>query len=158
MISIRKRGSVYQYCFEVGKINGKRKQITKSGFRTRNEAFAAGQKAYNEFINGGIKQESEMFYSDYLDYWMKEYFEINYKYSTVRRYKETFGTIKQEIGMYKLNTITSYLLNQTLLKLYQKSSTKESLRNYQKVIKSYLRDAAYYFRFIENNPASDLQT
>ena len=29
-----------------------------------------------------------MFYSDYLDYWMKEYFEINYKYSTARRYKE----------------------------------------------------------------------
>lgn len=47
-----------------------------------------------------------MFYSDYLDYWMKEYFEINYKYSTARRYKEIFGTIKQEIGMYKLNTIT----------------------------------------------------
>ena len=154
MINIRKRGNVYQYGFEVGKVNGKRKQITKSGFRTKNEAFAAGQIAYNEFINGGIKQESEMFYSDYLDYWMKEYFEINYKYSTARRYKETFGTIKR---MYKLNTITSYLLNKTLLKLYQKTSTKEALRNYQKVIKSSLRDAAYYFGFIENNPASDLQ-
>ena len=154
MINIRKRGNVYQYGFEVGKVNGKRKQITKSGFRTKNEAFAAGQIAYNEFINGGIKQESEMFYSDYLDYWMKEYFEINYKYSTARRYKETFGTIKR---MYKLNTITSYLLNKTLLKLYQKTSIKEALRNYQKVIKSSLRDAAYYFGFIENNPASDLQ-
>ena len=33
MISIRKRGKVYQYCFEAGKINGKRKQITKSGFK-----------------------------------------------------------------------------------------------------------------------------
>lgn len=157
MINIRKRGNVYQYGFEVGKVNGKRKQITKSGFRTKNEAFAAGQKAYNEFINGGIKQESEMFYSDYLDYWMKEYFEINYKYSTARRYKETFGAIKKELGMYKLNAITPYLLNQVLLKLYQKTSTKEALRNYQKVIKSSLRDAAYYFGFIQNNPAGDLQ-
>ena len=115
------------------------------------------EDAYNEFINGGIKQESEMFYSDYLDYWMKEYFEINYKYSTARRYKETFGAIKKELGMYKLNAITPYLLNQVLLKLYQKTSTKEALRNYQKVIKSSLRDAAYYFGFIENNPAGDLQ-
>ena len=98
-----------------------------------------------------------MFYSDYLDYWMKEYFEINYKYSTARRYKETFGSIKKELGMYKLNAITPYLLNQVLLKLYQKTSTKEALRNYQKVIKSSLRDAAYYFGFIENNPAGDLQ-
>lgn len=157
MINIRKRGNVYQYGFEVGKVNGKRKQITKSGFRTKNEAFAAGQKAYNEFINGGIKKESEMFYSDYLDYWIKEYFEINYKYSTARRYKEAFGTIKKEIGMYKLNMLTPYLLNQTLLKLYQKTSTKEALRNYQKVIKSSLRDAAYYFGFIEHDPAGDLQ-
>lgn len=31
MISIRKRGNVYQYCFKAGKVNGKRKQITKSG-------------------------------------------------------------------------------------------------------------------------------
>ena len=36
MISIRKRGKVYQYCFEAGKVNGKRKQITKSGFKTKN--------------------------------------------------------------------------------------------------------------------------
>lgn len=157
MINIRKRGNVYQYCFEAGKVNGKRKQITKSGFKTKNEAYLAGQKDYDEFINGEKVNECEMLYSEYLDYWMKEYFEINYKHSTARRYKETFGTIKQEIGMYKLNTITPYLLNQTLLKLYQKSSTKESLRNYQKVIKSSLRDAAYYFGFIENNPASDLQ-
>ena len=59
--------------------------------------------------------------------------------------------------MYKLNAITPYLLNQVLLKLYQNTSTKEALRNYQKVIKSSLRDAAYYFGFIQNNPAGDLQ-
>ena len=59
--------------------------------------------------------------------------------------------------MYKLNTITPYLLKQTLLKLYQKTSTKEALRNYQKVIKSSLRDATYYFGFIKYNPAADLQ-
>ena len=28
MINIRKRGKVYQYCFEAGKVNGKRKQIS----------------------------------------------------------------------------------------------------------------------------------
>lgn len=135
----------------------KENKLLKVVLEQKNEAFAAGQKAYNKFINGGIKKESEMFYSDYLDYWMKEYFEINYKYSTARRYKETFGAIKKELGMYKLNAITPYLLNQTLLRLYQKTSTKEVLRNYQKVIKSSLRDAAYYFGFIQNNPAGDLQ-
>lgn len=44
MINIRKRGNNYQYCFEAGKVNGKRKQITKCGFRTKNKAFVAGKK------------------------------------------------------------------------------------------------------------------
>ena len=42
------------------------------------------------------------------------------------------------------------------MKLYQTSSTRDALRNYQKVIKSSLRDATYYFGFIQNNPASAL--
>ena len=157
MVNIRKRGKVYQYQFEIAKVDGKRKYISKSGFKTKNEALMAGMKAYDEYINGGNTKDSQMFYADYLDYWMKEYFEINYKYSTARRYKETFGAIKKELRLYKLNAITPHLLNQVLLKLYQKTSTKEALRNYQKVIKSSLRDAAYYFGFIQNNPASDLQ-
>ena len=157
MINIRKRGNVYQYCFEAGKVNGKRKQITKCGFRTKNEAFVAGQKAYNEFIDGESIIECNMLYSEYLDYWMKEYFEINYKYSTAKRYKESFSNIKKELGNYKLSKLTPFILNQALLKLYQTSNTKDALRNYQKVIKSSLRDATYYFGFIKNNPASDLQ-
>ena len=68
MISIRKRDNVYQYCFEEGKVNGKIKQITKFGFKTKNEAFVAGKKAYDEYQNGGCKIEAYMSYGDYLDY------------------------------------------------------------------------------------------
>ena len=157
MINIRKRGKVYQYCFDAGKVNGKRKQITKSGFKTKNEAYIAGQKAYDEFVNGVTNIECNMLYGDYLDYWMKEYFEINYKYSTAKRYKESFSNIKKELGNYKLSVLTPYILNQALLKLYQTSGTRDALRNYQKVIKSSLRDATYYFGFINNNPAGDLE-
>lgn len=98
-----------------------------------------------------------MLYGDYLDNWMKEYFEISYKYSTAKRYKESFSNIKNKLGNYKLLILTPYILNQALLKLYQTSSTKEALRNYQKVIKSSLRDATYYFGFIKDNPAGDLE-
>lgn len=43
-------------------------------------------------------------------------------------------------------------MNQALLKIYQKFPTKDSLKNYQKVIKSSLRDATNYFGFIKGNP------
>lgn len=156
-LNVTKRGNVYQYRFEIEKVNGKRKFITKSGFKTKNEAYVEGQKTMNLYLNGNITNESQMSYSEYLDYWMSEYFEINYKYSTEKRYKESFGNIKKELGNFRLSAITSYMLNQALLRLYQTSTTKEALRNYQKVIKSSLRDATYYFGFIQYDPARDLR-
>ena len=70
MVNIRKRGKVYQYQFEIAKVDGKRKYISKSGFKTKNEALMAGMKAYNEYINGGDTKDYQMSYADYLDYWM----------------------------------------------------------------------------------------
>lgn len=127
MVNIRKRGKVYQYQFEIAKVEGKRKYISKSGFKTKNEALMAGMKAYEEYINGGVTKDSQMSYADYLDYWMKEYFEINFKYSTAKRYKETFKVLKEEIGKYKLSFITPYLLNQSLLKLHKNVKLKKEL-------------------------------
>ena len=56
MINIRKRGSMYQYQFEAEPIDGKRKQITKSGFKTKSEAYLAGMRTYNNYINGDVNQ------------------------------------------------------------------------------------------------------
>ena len=58
--------------------NRKRKQITKCGFKTKSEAYTAGQKAYDEFINGVTSIECNMLYGDYLDYWMKWFFYLYY--------------------------------------------------------------------------------
>ena len=46
MVNVRKRGKSYEYCFDIGKINNKRKRITKSGFKTKIEAQEAGTVAY----------------------------------------------------------------------------------------------------------------
>ena len=43
------RDGKWQYRFEGPKIDGKRKQIVKGGFNTREEAFAAKLKAMAEF-------------------------------------------------------------------------------------------------------------
>ena len=39
MVSVRKRGKVYEYRFEIATIDGTRKWITKSGYPTKAEAF-----------------------------------------------------------------------------------------------------------------------
>ena len=49
-VGIKKRGKVYQYQFEIASVRGKRKWITKSGFRTKAEAQEEGNKAYTEYL------------------------------------------------------------------------------------------------------------
>ena len=48
-VRVMKRGKVYQYQFEIAPVDGKRKYINKSGFKTKKEAFDEGVKAYNEY-------------------------------------------------------------------------------------------------------------
>ena len=42
MVSVRKRGKVYEYRFEIATVEGTRKWITKSGYPTKSEAFKEG--------------------------------------------------------------------------------------------------------------------
>ena len=60
MVSVRKRGKVYEYRFEISTVEGTRKWITKSGYQTKNDAFKEGAKAYNDFYYGGQKVQFKL--------------------------------------------------------------------------------------------------
>ena len=66
MVSVRKRGKVYEYRFEIATVEGTRKWITNSGYPT---------KAYNDFYYNGQKTQlrENMSYADFLDYWIDNY-------------------------------------------------------------------------------------
>lgn len=52
--------------------------------KTKVEAIEAGIKTLNEYINvGHCMESSNVPYGDYLDYWIKEHYEINLKYHTI---------------------------------------------------------------------------
>ena len=120
MINIRKRGNVYQYAFEAAKVDGKRRQITKSGFKTKAEAEKAGIKAYNEYNNTGHSFTPQtMSYNDYLDYWMKEHCEVNLKYHTIEAYKNIIKNhVKPRLGHYRLCQITTATLQEFVNNTY----------------------------------------
>ena len=70
-----KDGTVnYEYSFEVASIDGKRRRKSKSGFRTKTEAKAAGKLAQQQYENTGITiaKKADMSYSDYLDMWLQD--------------------------------------------------------------------------------------
>ena len=51
--SVRKRGSMWSYSFDMGTVGGKRQRKEKGGFRTKKEAEAALAKAITEYIRRG---------------------------------------------------------------------------------------------------------
>ena len=57
MVNVRKRGKVFQYQFEIAPVDGVRKYINKSGFKTKAESFKEGAKAYNDFYYNGTKTQ-----------------------------------------------------------------------------------------------------
>ena len=159
MVNVRKRGNVYEYNFDVAKIEGKRKRITKSGFKTKAEALKQGTIAYNEYLNTGRKFVSnEMSYSDFLDYWLDNHCTINLKYHTIEAYSNIVKThLKPNLGFYKLSQITKPTLQDFLNKIYvEKAYSKNFLNNIRKVLKcsfNYAVDNEY----VKVNPATNLK-
>ena len=155
-IRITKRGKVYQYQFEIASVNGTRKYINKSGFKTKAEALEAGNIAYTEYINAGKPfKESKLSYSDYLDYWLDNYCKNNLKYNTVETYKSLINKyIKPKIGKYKISTLTSVALNNFIVEMVNEYDfSREYFKNILKVLKGSFREACNLYGIIKYNPA-----
>lgn len=143
-INIRKRGNFYEYRIEIAKVDNKRQWLSKSGFRTKAEALESGSLAYTEYLNAGISfKQCDLSYSDYLDYWLKNYCMNNLKYNTIQTYKIIINKyLKKNIGKYKLSTITSVALNSFITDLVNEyNHSKTYYKNILKVIKGSFRDA-----------------
>ena len=100
----KKRGKSWEYSFECARVDGKRKSISKGGFRTKADAIAAGTKAKAEYDNAGtVFRPSEMSLSDYLDFWMQSYVKTNCTDNTYDAYESAIKLhIKPTLGHYKL--------------------------------------------------------
>ena len=153
-INVRKRGQKWQYQFEAAKVEGKRKQITKSGFNTKKEALEAGVKALAEYNNSGLHFEpSEISVSDYLDYWIENYAELNLRTNTITGYKCIVKNyLKPSLGIYKLKSLTPSILQEYINKLYIHGIKKSNLKRISSVLNLSLKYAVHPCKFIKENP------
>ena len=101
---LRKRGETWYYYFDAGIINGKRKKIERKGGKTKAEARKALIKAMYEYEDQDTTFDSKKIsLGQYLDFWYKNYVELNCKYSTISGYKIMIEKhIKPGLGFYKL--------------------------------------------------------
>ena len=78
---------VYEYAFEIAKIDGKRKRKTKSGFKTKREAKEAGKIELSLYEKcGQTTKDTNISVADFFDLWMEKDCGLTCKESTLDGY------------------------------------------------------------------------
>lgn len=163
-IKIRKRertnGSVvYEYRFEIASIDGQRKWISKSGYKTKGEARQAGREAQNQYENfGRVVEKDKISYADFLDYWLENDCKIDLKPNTVSGYKSTIkNQIKPKLGKYKLKSISREILQAFIIDLYDAGFSYNSLTSIKGILTKSFNYAVDH-HYIAYSPATRLKT
>lgn len=152
-VGTRKRGASWQYYFEGAKVNGKRKQIVKSGFATKKEAYEAGMKAFNNFIEGKGFVANSISFSDYLDEWIRLYLEPNLAPGTQKNYlKIVESIIRPKLGSMYLKSLQAGMLQEMMNDLHVAGKSKSYIHNIKSVLNSSLEYAVRPLGYIEQNP------
>ena len=145
----------WEYRFEAAKIEGKRRSISRAGFRTKKDAEIAGAKAMAEYNNAGLKFEpSEMSFADYLDYWYEKYVKMSCKYNTQSAYKVIIENhLKPALGTYKLRSLTPVMLQDYVNQKCTSGMKKTTLSNIMGVLTGSLKYAVVPAQLLQSSPA-----
>ena len=159
-INVTKRGEKWQYRFEAAAVGGKRKQISKSGFRTKKEALEAGTKALAEYNNAGIHfVPSEVSIADYMEYWSQNGLPSTHKETSVYTYRRIIKKhITPRIGHYRLSAITPTVLTELVNQLKINGYSKSTVTSIKAVISAALDYAVEPLRYIKDNPMRYVKT
>ena len=145
----------WEYRFEAAKIEGKRKSISKAGFRTKKDAEVAGAKAMAEYNNAGLKFEpSDMSFADFLDYWFDNYVKMSCKYNTQRIYEGVIRThLKPALGAFKLRSLTPVMIQDYVNRKFTTGLKKNTLTNIISVLTGSLKYAVQPAQLLQSSPA-----
>ena len=153
-INLRQKPSgSWEYRFDIGIVDGKRKQISKAGFKTKKEAAAAGTKALNEYNNAGLVFiPSEITFNDFLDNWLEEYCKVNLRDTTRIGYeKKIRNHIKPVLGLYKVKALTPIVLQSFLNDKFNEGYSRNTLTGIKGILTGSL-DYAVQKGFIKMSP------
>ena len=153
-VNVRKRGNKWEYRFEAAKVDGKRNQISKSGFKTKKEALEEGTKALAEYNNVGMHFEpTEISVADYLDFWFDNYCKIELKYNTQLGYLSIIENhLKPNFGQYKLKALNPTVLQTYANDLKLNGLSKSHLVGILSTFSAALDYSVHPLKFLKENP------
>ena len=153
---VRKRGNTWYYYFDLGIVEGKRKEIERSaeGAQTKAEAEAVLRRKILEYENAGtVFKPSEMTLHDFLIFWQKEYVQLKLKPNTQYNYERTIRIhILPNLGKYKLKSLTPHILQQFMNMKVREGWARQTLSIIQGILNKALKQAVYPYKYINENP------
>lgn len=117
----RKRGSTWSFTIDIGTDpqTGKRKQKTRSGFRTKKEAQLEAAKLQQEIGQGTFINEKQTVFSEFVEDWLKQY-RNTVKVSTVRVREHESAKLAEYLGDLKVKQVTRKMYQDILYDLIEK--------------------------------------
>jgi integrase len=153
--TIRKRGSKYSYTVDIGRdpVTGRRRQKTKSGFKTKKEAQAALAKLINEVESGEYTERKDKtllaFAEDFFDTQVKP----NLRKATQHNYARTIALLKEhKIGRCNLSDVNAMDVQSFLRYLQDKGYKNGTTKVFFTNLKTML-NKAFEWGLIKSNPA-----
>ena len=129
-----KKGITYTYRLEAGRdpATGKRKRISKSGFKTAKEARAAAQPLLNKLLLGKNITNSNITFEEYLPVWLNEY-EKKIKKGTIKNVAYFMSIVARTFGKKPLKDFT-IIEFQNFLNNYPSVSSAKDINMYTKIL------------------------
>ena len=156
--SIRKRGEIYYYSFDLGKVNGKRRRVEYAGTTDKKITERLLREAIYKYEHSGeIINESEISVADFFDLWFTEHV-MKLSFNTQQYYQSIIKNhIKPEIGDYKLRSINARVLQTLIDKKVSDNYSESSIKSFLSVLSKGFEKAHKYYKFIKTNPIKDLE-
>ncbi|MBJ8024809.1 site-specific integrase [Bacillus cereus] len=153
MASFRKRNNTWEYRIKyIDPITGKKREKSKSNFRTKKEAQIAASQVEINIENNFIEKNDNITINEYIDTWFNVY-KYSIKESSWKSRQDSMKVIKNHAGKIQLKKITLSYYQNLLNKLgshYAKNTLIAIHQVFSMMIKQAIRD--HYFNA---NPISE---
>ncbi|MGN0617511.1 MAG: tyrosine-type recombinase/integrase [Ruminiclostridium sp.] len=151
-----KLGATYEYRFEVASVNGKRKFVTKGGFKNKTQAKEAGKEAMKQYEDCGYVPDNNKSFSDFLDAWVASLYASDIKLSTIKSYEKIIkNKIKPKLGNRYLTSITNQDIQELITGLYDSGTSVNTLVNIRGILTKSFRFAVIQ-RMLAINPIVEI--
>jgi integrase len=165
----RKRGKTWSFTLDIGKdAQGKRKQKTKSGFKTKKEAEKACAELITQIENGGYKEPSKVSLGDFILEYMENHVKHQIRTSTFSKQMVIVRNhILPDLGYFPLVKLTPMVIQKFYNDKLKDGYTPSYIRGIHAILSKTLKTAAEW-EYIPKNiaplvkppriPGRDIQT